>query len=207
MRTKLLILAFALIVTPSLAVAAPITAGSWSLVAGSADADSVPFWDGWSWDGPYEGVGYMLNANSNPTIEYLHDATGEAVRFRFDETVSTTFFDGITAWSSGVLGRSADGAFTYTTGPTGIEYSYDSWNNPEQFVLFRVVGAETVQYYLGVEDMPLSSELNDWDYNDHVVSFTQPASVPEPGTLLLLGVGALGMLGRRAARRRPAANV
>jgi hypothetical protein len=198
MRTKLLALGLALMLTPSLAAAAPITTGSWSMVAGGADADSDPFWDGLSWDGPYLGVGYLIDANSKPTIEYLHDGTGKAVGFRFDEAIDATFIDSITAWTGGVLGRSAIGAFTYDT---GSGYFHDSWTNPEQFVLFRVVGTESIQYYLGVEDMPLLAPANDWDYNDYVVSFAQP--VPEPGTLLLLGAGALGMFGRRAVRRRP----
>jgi len=60
--------------------------------------------------------------------------------------------------------------------------------------------------YVGMEDLPNGS--SDWDYNDDAFLFTNvgttphgdPSPVPEPGSLLLLGTGALGAVG--AMRRK-----
>ena len=67
----------------------------------------------------------------------------------------------------------------------------NSWDNGEQFALFRVVAPETTRYFLGIEDILIKSTThNDRDYNDYVVRFdVAPQPVPEPGTLLLLGSG------------------
>ena len=78
----------------------------------------------------------------------------------------------------------------------------NSWDDPGQFALFRLVLPETTHYFLGVEDMLISDPLNDHDYNDHISRF-EAHSVPEPGTLLLLGSGmaALAVRKKLAARK------
>ena len=198
MKAKLLVIA--LLVMPSLAHAGPITTGSWSFVSAidPADNDLAPFWDGLSWDGEYLGVGYLLDANTTPELEFLHDGSGNPVSFRFDDSgIAWTLLYSITAWTEGVFGQTADGAFTYFTGNW---FTYDSVNNPEQFVLFRIVDPDETRYFLGIEDIPVSYSPNDQDHNDYVVGFAQP--VPEPSTLLLLGAGAAGLLGRRARHVR-----
>ena len=205
MKLRGLVLAMALLAMPSLASADPITLtpGSWTGASTPLSGDpegllAAPFWSGLSWDGNTMGVGYMIDAFTTPTIEYLHDGTGHAVNFRFepDGAISApTYFGGITGWDHGTFGIRADGAFTYNTG-TGI--TYNSWDNGDQFALFRIVGPETTRYFLGIEDIPVSWEVNDHDHNDYITAFTENrASVPEPTSLMLMGLGALGLVVRK----------
>jgi PEP-CTERM motif len=201
LRAPLTILAALFLLSPSLAAAGPITIGSWSSVASvSTNDDHAPFWDGVSWDGPLKGVGDLLNTFGYSDLEFLHDGNGHAVAFSFDDPViQTTLLFTITAWTNGVLGRDEYGAFTYNSGTGRVS---DSLTMPGQYALFRRVGGNTTQYFMGVEDILLSEAANDRDYNDHVVTFTLPTPVPEPSTLMLLGLGLAGTALRARVRQR-----
>jgi hypothetical protein len=186
-------------------MAEPITVGgSWlSTQAALNPAEGsllvTPYWAGLSWDCSTCGIGYLLSAYNTPNLEYLHDGSGHAVSFRFtmDDPLSNfQYVGGITAWTNGVFGRRADGAFTYDSGTGHVS---NSWDNPEQYALFRLVGGDTVRYFLGIEDILVSYTLNDHDHNDYIVSFTD---VPEPSSLLLMGCAAAAAFGRRAWSRR-----
>ena len=207
MTLRGLVVVLALMV-PSAAMADPITpSGLWSPTMSPPSADpNVPsleataFWSNRSWDGPLMGVAYLINAFHTENLEYLHNPDGSPARFRFEEEIlNQRWLFGITGWTGGAFGRNESGAFTYDSGTDRIS---NSWNNGEQYALFRIVGKETTRYILGIEDILLSEPSNDRDYNDYVTTF-ETHSVPEPGTLLLLGSG-MAMLAaqrRRAARK------
>jgi hypothetical protein len=206
---RILVLALTLLV-PSTAFADPITVGgTWSdpstLLADPLDGASVaPFWTGLSWDCPTCGVGYLIDAYGPENIEYLHNGSGRGTGFLFepgDDISLPSMLFNITGWMGGTFGRRDDGAFTYDTG-TG--HVYNSWDDPGQWALFRLVGEETTRYFLGIEDIPVNYEINDHDHNDYVVTFTQPThSVPEPSSLLFMGcaMAAAGVQRFRASRR------
>jgi hypothetical protein len=187
------------LLAPALASAGPITIGSWSSMASVVtNGDQAPFWDGRSWDGPMKNVGNLLSTFGYADLEFLHDGNGYAVAFRFDDpAIDPTLLFKITAWTSGVLARDQSGAFTYNSGTGRIS---NSWTMPGQYALFRRVVGTSTQYFMGVEDILLSESANDRDYNDHVVTFTQPTSVPEPSTLMLLGLGLAATALRARAR-------
>ena len=204
------VLALVLLV-PTIARAEPISiGGSWSsvtLTSGGLATESLeiaPFWAGDSWDGLNMDVSYLLADYGVANLEYLNDGSGNYTSFLFEEDIfNLRKIGGITAWTNGSVGRRDDGAFTYNTG-TGFLPTTNSWDNPEQFALFRLVTAETIYYFLGIEDIPLSFELSDRDYNDHIVTFETPRAVPEPGTLLLLASGMAALVARRKLTTRKA---
>ena len=101
-----------------------------------------------------------------------------------------------TAWTNGQLTIDTAGVFHYDSF-TGRRS--DSLFSGWQYALFRLNEANDVRYFLGVEDILLSEGRTDRDYNDYVVTWTEPVPTPEPGTLLLLGTG-LTIFARRRRR-------
>ena len=210
MKLRSLILVIALMV-PSVATADPITVAgaSWSSTSGIPSANPAvsplelaSFWSGHSWDGFHRGISYLLEEHDITGLEYLNDGSGNYTSFRFgdDDIVGLTRIDGITSRTNAVLSVGQDGAFTFSADGFG---EVNSWDDPWQFALFRLVLPETTHYFLGVEDMLISDPLNDHDYNDHISRF-EAHSVPEPGTLLLLGSGMAALAVRKKLAGRKA---
>jgi PEP-CTERM motif-containing protein len=203
MKLRGVVLAMALLL-PSAALADPITSGVWTnvrtpLLDQQTGAVVTPFWGGLSWDCQVCGVGYLINAYGNEQMEYLNNGFGAATAFRFapDDPITTpTFFAGITMFTNGILSRRADGAFVYNNGAGDI---MNSWDNAGQFALFRAVGQGYTSYFLGIEDILVRYTLNDHDHNDYVVTFQQH-NVPEPSSLMLMGLAAAGLAARRKLR-------
>jgi hypothetical protein len=203
MNRRAVVLAIALLM-PVSAAAEPITVGIWTatspIVPSGGPAiqalDAAPFWSGLSYDCEFCGVGYIIGAFGDTPLEYLHDGDGRPVSFRFNEPITTPTFIYTNTWRpGGVIGQNETGAITFNN---GLDF-FNSWDDPNQFALFRLVAGDTTTYYLGIEDMPYDDPLTDHDYNDYIATFS-PKPVPEPGTLLLLGSGVAAIAAHRKTR-------
>lgn len=197
-----LVFLFALLLLSPPAFAGPITAGVWSSVSG-VDSNQDPFWDGASWDCDTCNVAQILAGTTGlGGLEYLHDGSGGFTSFAFDQPLlDFMVLASMTGWKDGVLEHKAGGAFGYDSGTGHVS---DSLDGGKQYALFRRVGLDSTQYFMGVEDILLSQAHNDRDYNDLIVAFTVPnevvpAVVPEPSTLILIGGGLAGLAARRRA--------
>jgi hypothetical protein len=112
---------------------------------------------------------------------------------------------GVLFGAGSVLGQTA--TFTpgglwglYIQSPVGTFYSgatdgITGWNHFAAFSVDPVTG----EYIVGVEDNVIAG-MADWDFNDVVVT-VRSAQVPEPGTLMLLATGLVG-LGSMVRRQR-----
>lgn len=165
----------------SSANAGVITMGTWTTM------DAGAFWNNPSWDGPGMNAGELLAPFG--VSEYLSSG-GAPVAFAFDQ--SEFFWEAlsITAWKDARgIWQLPDGSVSFTT----HGYTYNTLTTPQQFALFRFLGATTITYLLAVEDMPMTIMSTDRDYNDYIgFSIEQrPTPTPEPATLMLMLCGGL----------------
>ena len=214
MTLRAFVVVLALMV-PSAAMADPITAsGLWSptMTPPSADPNVLPleataFWSNWSWDGPLMGVAYLINAYHTENLEYLHNPDGSRREFpiRRRDHQSDDFSLASRRGLPGSSGETKSAPLRMTTESAAP----NSWDNGEQFALFRIVGPETTRYFLGVEDIPVSCVVLRHATTTTTSRPSRPSRCPSPARFCFWAQawrcsrpGGGARLARRAARRR-----
>ncbi|MBD3337081.1 MAG: PEP-CTERM sorting domain-containing protein [Candidatus Eisenbacteria bacterium] len=140
-------------------------------------------------------------AGKEQTFGYLRGATG----WDFVE-LFTVDGNGYLSGQSATFSPSESGNPFRFSNKTGLfahwsSNACDNWDWMDHMVTYRVNGPATGpgDYVLAWED---KSWFGDRDYNDLIVEVSGVSPVPEPATLSLLGLGAVGLIGGWRARRR-----
>lgn len=154
----------------------------------------------WSLDGSATATIYLENANyRNRNAFGVYSGTSSYQLFSgaqgFGDSITFDFADLAASLGSDSFGF-------YLDSPDGRFYSDTSMNRDKTDHMLAYL-AENGDFFLGFEDLRGGGDL---DYDDLVIAIRKyvpdasPAPVPEPGTLLLLGSGLLGLAYRRKNR-------
>lgn len=185
-------LVIAALLVAATAGAAPITIGTWVPGVAASNTGDTPYSNP-SWDCHECNLGFLA-------LSYGYDlAQGEVLHAKFTfpaiVTDGSVAFAGITAFTHDTLSVLPSGGIRLTT-DEGRTYDSDG-DGWEQFILVRWISPFAVTTLLAFEDLRWADfpGLSDRDVNDgaRVVTERVPLpGVPEPMSIALFGLGALG---------------
>ncbi len=131
-----------------------------------------------SWDGPGKSTCEVLG---KPGIvgSYING-------FNFTKYGTPVFLFGITAYDySNLFAVLPNGSLRYQP-RSEVGQIFYSTTDPLQFAVWEFVAGEDEKFVIvGIEDLT----SGDWDYNDHVVLFPTVPDVPEPASIIMVGLG------------------
>ena len=136
-------------------------------------------------------------ASSDQNFGFIPGVSGGSFQSLFGVT-SNGYFGGspsatLTEAQTGSIFRFADDPTDYALWTSQVSDNGDNKDHMKTFVVTG--GSSTGNYVLAWEDLPACQ--SDWDYQDLVVEVSGVQPIPEPASILLLGLGCLTLIKKR----------
>jgi opacity protein-like surface antigen len=208
MKKALLVASIAILLMPvmvfALAIPADMTGNRTTSSGVTATDDWVNNFSSISWNitlnGKWYHYEYTISASKPSVSHFVLEVSPTVTEENFDSLFKN--FSGSTIEGPDIItqknydGKSVYGIkFDWGTNENSITYSFDSLRSPI-WGDFIVKGGQSLAYNTGIGTDPTSSPFTNW------IATPDTVGVPEPGTLLLLGAGLLGIGALRRARRQ-----